>query len=88
MPVHRCPQCAIPYVEEEVENGACPVCNAALAVAPVTPPPPQTTPSAPRRAVPFLLGLLVGCLIGVAARKTVRQVVYTARVLEFSQFTH
>ncbi len=71
MPVHRCPKCSIPYVDAEIEHGVCPGCNA-----PIVPPtelPSRNVPTAaptaataPRRSVPFLLGLLVGCLIGPA----------------------
>ena len=69
MPVHRCPQCSIPYVDAEIEQGACPGCNAPLAPTPGrdVPTPAQAAVPAPGRAGPFLLGLLVGCLIGPAA---------------------
>jgi hypothetical protein len=71
MPIHQCPQCSLPYVDAEVEQGLCPCCNAPLGPPPATPrrdeptPAPTETPS-PRRAVPFLLGLIAGCLIGSA----------------------
>lgn len=68
MPVHRCPQCSIPYVDDEIEQGVCPGCNAPLAPPPRdVPTPAQTAAPVPRRGVPFLMGLLVGCLIGLAA---------------------
>ncbi len=71
MAVHRCPQCSLPYVDAEVEQGVCPSCNAPLGPPPTPPPPDAPTPAqtaapAPRRAAAFLLGLFVGCLIGLA----------------------
>jgi gas vesicle protein len=72
MAVHRCPNCSIPYVDAEIEQGVCPGCNAPLG-APPDPPrreAPTPAPSAaplPRRTAPFLLGLFVGGLIGSAA---------------------
>lgn len=70
MPVHRCPQCSLIYLDSEVERGVCPGCDAPLGPPPEPPPrdvPPPTPPAAPRRGAPFLLGLLTGCLIGPAA---------------------
>jgi hypothetical protein len=71
MAVHRCPQCSIVYVEDEIEQGVCPGCNGPLAAPRATPPAvapaAQALAPAPRRAGPFLLGLLVGCLLGPAA---------------------
>jgi hypothetical protein len=72
MHIHRCPQCSIPYVDDEIEQGVCPGCKAPLA-RPLAPTPrdvptqAQTAAPFPSRAMPFLLGLLVGCLIGLAA---------------------
>ncbi len=71
MAVHRCPQCSIPYVDDEIGRGVCPGCNAPLAAPPAPPPAvlapaPAPAPS-PGRAGPFLLGLLSGGLIGSAA---------------------
>jgi hypothetical protein len=71
MAVHRCAECSLPYVDAEVEQGVCPSCNAPLAppAAPArdVPAPAPAAEAAPRRAAPFLLGLLVGCLVGPAA---------------------
>jgi hypothetical protein len=72
MSVHRCPKCSIPYLDSEIEQGVCPSCNAPIGLGPD---PPQATPTptaalVPRRAAPFLLGLFVGCLIGLAALLT------------------
>jgi hypothetical protein len=72
MAVHRCPKCSIIYVDAEIEQGVCPGCKAPLGPPPESPPHDVPTPAqaaAPvrRRAVPFLLGLCVGCLIGPAA---------------------
>jgi hypothetical protein len=71
MSIHRCPQCSIPYVDDEITQGVCPACNAPLAPPPAPPrnvatPAPVAAPI-PRRAGSFLLGLLVGCLIGLGA---------------------
>ncbi len=67
MPIHRCPNCSIPYVDVEIEQGVCPGCKAPLGPPPDVPMPAQTAAPAPRRAAPFLLGVFVGCLIGPAA---------------------
>jgi hypothetical protein len=72
MAVHRCPNCSIPYVDAEIEQGLCPGCNAPLGPPPDPPKRDDPTPArpaapAPRRAAPFLLGLLVGGLIVPAA---------------------
>jgi len=72
MAVHRCPKCSIIYVDAEIDQGVCPTCKAPLGPPPGSPPhdvptPAQTAAPVPRRAVPFLLGLFVGCLIGPAA---------------------
>ena len=51
MPVHRCPHCSIPYVDDELEEGVCPGCNAPLAPPPRdVPTPAQTAAPVPRRA--------------------------------------
>lgn len=72
MAVYRCPNCSIPYVDSEIEQGVCPSCSAPLGPPPGqpqrdTPRPTPTAASPSRRTVPFLMGLLVGCLIGSAA---------------------
>lgn len=71
MAVHRCPQCSFPYTDDEIEQGACPACRAPLEPAASPPPPaaatpPPAAPRAPGRALPFLLGLLLGGLLGPA----------------------
>jgi hypothetical protein len=53
------------YTDAEIEQGVCPACTAPLGPAPGSPRPDVPT-LASRRAVPFLLGLFVGCLIGPA----------------------
>src|SRR5208337_2918695 len=72
MAFHRCPKCSIPYVDAEIESGVCPGCNAPLGShlglpRRDVPTPGPTAAFIPRRAAPFLLGLLVGSLIGAAA---------------------
>lgn len=70
MPVHRCPQCSIPYVDDEIEEGVCPGCNAPLASHPAPSGREVLAPArtaAPGRVVPFLVGLLAGCLIATGA---------------------
>jgi hypothetical protein len=58
-------------VAAEIEHGVCPGCNAPLGPS-LTPPrhddraPAPAVAPAPRRAVPFLLGLLAGSLLGAA----------------------
>ena len=69
MPVHRCPNCSLPYVDAEIEQGACPGCGAPLgtltgSLRPDAPPPAPTAASGRRGAGPFLLGLFVGGLLG------------------------
>jgi hypothetical protein len=70
MPVQRCPKCSIIYMDEELEQGVCPSCHAPLGSpreqpgdAPL---PAQSAATGSRSGAPFLLGLLVGCLIGPA----------------------
>jgi hypothetical protein len=71
MAVQRCPQCSLIYMDAEIEQGVCPGCNAPFGPPPRPPrrgaaPPVRTGGTVPRRAAPFLLGLLVGCLTGPA----------------------
>jgi hypothetical protein len=59
-------------VDAEAEQGVCPACNAPLrppagSTGPDAPTPGHAAGAVPRRATSFLLGLLVGCLIGPAA---------------------
>src|SRR4051812_44756506 len=69
MSIHRCPKCSIPLLDVEIEQDVCPGCNAPLGP-PSGPPRPDVPappiPLAPSRAAPFLLGLIVGCLVGLA----------------------
>jgi hypothetical protein len=59
-------------VDAEIEHGVCPACHAPLGSTPgpfrrADPTPaPNPTPGR-RRAIPFLLGLFIGCLISAAA---------------------
>jgi type II secretory pathway component PulM len=71
MPFYRCPKCSILYQDAEIEHGVSPCCNAPLGPSPGplprdVPAPAQTAAPIPRRAAPFLLGLFIGCLIGLA----------------------
>ncbi len=72
MAVHRCPNCSVPYVDAEIEQGICPSCGTQLdefarpARSEVPTPPPPAAP-APSRAVPFLLGLVVGGVVALGA---------------------
>ena len=71
MAVHRCPQCSFLNTDDEIEQGVCSACQAPLAPASAPParevaaPPPAGSPGR-SRAVPFLLGLLLGGLIVAA----------------------
>jgi gas vesicle protein len=68
MAVRRCPQCAFLNTDDEVEQGVCSACQAPLALAPAPPVREVAVPPAdslgPSRAIPFMLGLLLGGLIG------------------------
>jgi hypothetical protein len=59
-------------VDSEIEQGVCPACAAPLGSPPGpprrdVPTPARTAAPTPLRAAPFLLGLLVGCLLGSTA---------------------
>jgi hypothetical protein len=70
MPVHRCPKCALPYLDTEIDHGVFPCCSGL--VSPSAGPPAHEVPttgrpdSVPGRGAPFLLGMLLGCLVGAA----------------------
>ncbi len=70
MAVHRCPKCSMIYVDAEIEDGLCPGCKAPLGPPARprrdAPTPVPTAGPVPGRAAPFLLGLLIGGLIGAA----------------------